>query len=338
MHLPDLDGWAVLARLKSDPSTRHIPVHIISVEEDHERGLKQGAISFQTKPVTREALEQAFVALGEFLERRTRHLLVVEDDERQRTGLNELLGGPDVEIETVAGGAEALERLRAKRFDCMVMDLMLPDMDGFAMIEQIKKDPALRTVPIVVYTGKELTRKEEMKLREVAQTIIIKDVRSPERLLDETTLFLHRVQSALPDNQRRMLEDLHQSDTLLQGKKVLVVDDDIRNIFAMTSLLERHGMEVVSAENGRDAIELLKGRPGVDVVLMDIMMPELDGYDTMRAIRLMPEFRALPIIALTAKAMKGDREKCIEAGASDYVSKPVDTDQILSLLRIWVYR
>jgi hypothetical protein len=206
------------------------------------------------------------------------------------------------------------------------------------MIEEIKKVPELRAVPIVVYTGKELSRKEELRLREVAQTIIIKDVRSPERLLDETTLFLHRVQSTLPDHKRRMLEDLHHSDSLFQGKKVLVVDDDIRNIFAMTSLLERHGMEVISAENGRDAIDILQSKPGVDVVLMDIMMPEMDGYDTMRAIRQMAEYRALPIIALTAKAMKGDREKCIEAGASDYISKPVDTEQILSLLRIWVYR
>jgi CheY-like chemotaxis protein len=338
MHLPDLDGWAVLARLKADPATRHIPVHIISVEEDKDRGLKSGALSFQTKPVTRDSLDQAFVALGEFVEKRTRALLIAEDDETQRNAMEELLGGPDVEIVHAASGAETLEKLRSRHFDCMVLDIMMPDMDGFAILDQIKKEPNLRSVPIVVYTGKDLSRKEEMKLREVAQTIIIKDVRSPERLLDETTLFLHRVHAAMPEHKRKMMEEIHHSDALFQGKKVLVVDDDIRNIFAMTSLLERHGMEVLSAENGRDAIELMAGQPGVDLVLMDIMMPEMDGHDTMRAIRQMPEYKSLPIIALTAKAMKGDREKCIEAGASDYISKPVDSDQLLGLLRIWVYR
>jgi CheY-like chemotaxis protein len=218
------------------------------------------------------------------------------------------------------------------------MDLGLPDMDGFAVIGEIKKEPDLRKVPIVIYTGKELGAEQEARLREVAQSIIIKDVRSPERLLDETALFLHREQKRLPEHKRRMLEQLHQSDALLHGKKVLVVDDDIRNIFAMTSLLERHGMEVITAENGKDAIRILEKGLRIDAVLMDIMMPEMDGYDTMGAIRGMPQYQALPIVALTAKAMKGDREKCIEAGASDYISKPVDSEQLLSLLRVWVYR
>jgi CheY-like chemotaxis protein/signal transduction histidine kinase len=338
LHLPDMDGWSVLARLKEDASTRHIPVHIISVDEEKDRGLRQGALSFINKPATKESLDNAFDSMHEFIKKGVRNLLVVEDNADQRAAILELIADPDVEVDAVGTGAEALELLRTKHFDCMVMDLGLPDMDGFEMIEEIKRTPAMREVPIVVYTGKDLSTKQESQLREVAQTIIIKDVRSPERLLDETALFLHRVQKRLPEHKRRMLEQLHQSDALLQGKKVLVVDDDIRNIFAMTSLLERHGMEVITAENGRDAVDMMGKGHRIDAVLMDIMMPEMDGYDTMRAIRQMPQYQALPIIALTAKAMKGDREKCIEAGASDYISKPVDTDQLLSLLRVWVYR
>jgi HAMP domain-containing protein/CheY-like chemotaxis protein/signal transduction histidine kinase len=338
LHLPDMDGWSVLARLKEDAATRHIPVHIISVDEEKDRGLRQGALSFLSKPATKESLDNAFDSMRDFISKGVRSLLVVEDNADQRSAILELIADPDVEVVAVGSGAEALELLRTRHFDCMVMDLGLPDMDGFAMIDEIKRTPSMREVPIVVYTGKDLNTKQEAQLREVAQTIIIKDVRSPERLLDETALFLHRVQKRLPEHKRKMLEQLHQSDALLQGKKVLVVDDDIRNIFAMTSLLERHGMEVITAENGRDAVEIMGKGIRIDAVLMDIMMPEMDGYDTMRAIRQMPQFQALPIIALTAKAMKGDREKCIEAGASDYISKPVDTDQLLSLLRVWVYR
>jgi CheY-like chemotaxis protein len=338
LHLPDMDGWSVLARLKEDSATRHIPVHIISVDEEKDRGLRQGALSFITKPADKESLDNAFASIRRFISSGARSLLVVEDNEDQRAAILELISDADVDAQAVGTGAEALELMRSRHFDCVVMDLGLPDMDGFAMLEEIKKEPRLREVPIVIYTGKDLTTRQEAQLREVAQSIIIKDVRSPERLLDETALFLHRVQKRLPEHKRRMLEQLHQSDALLAGKKVLVVDDDIRNIFAMTSLLERHGMEVITAENGRDAVETMEKGMRIDAVLMDIMMPEMDGYDTMRAIRRMPQYQALPIIALTAKAMKGDREKCIEAGASDYISKPVDTDQLLSLLRVWVYR
>jgi HAMP domain-containing protein/CheY-like chemotaxis protein/signal transduction histidine kinase len=338
LHLPDMDGWSLLARLKEDPATRHIPVHIISVDDEKDRGLRQGALSFLNKPTTKESLDEAFNSIKEFIAKGVRSLLVVEDNADQRAAILELIADPDVSVDSVGTGGEALSLLRTKRFDCMVMDLGLPDMDGFEMIDEITREPALRDVPIVIYTGKELSLKQESRLREVSQTIIIKDVRSPERLVDETALFLHRVQKNLPEHKRKMLEQLHQSDTLLQGKRVLVVDDDIRNIFAMTSLLERHGLEVLTAENGRDALEILAEGGHIDAVLMDIMMPEMDGYDTMRAIRRMPQYQALPIIALTAKAMKGDREKCIEAGASDYISKPVDTDQLLSLLRVWVYR
>jgi hypothetical protein len=231
-----------------------------------------------------------------------------------------------------------LEALKSGHFDCLVLDLGLPDMSGFELIEQIKQQPHLGYLPIVVYTGKELTPQEETQLRRISDTIIIKDVRSPERLLDETALFLHRVQANLPAPKRQMLEQLQQNDPILAGKKVLIVDDDVRNIFALTSLLERYQMQVLYAENGRDGIAMLQNHPEINIVLMDVMMPEMDGYETMRAIRQISQFKSLPTIALTAKAMKGDREKCIEAGASDYITKPVDTEQLLSLLRVWLYK
>jgi CheY-like chemotaxis protein len=219
-----------------------------------------------------------------------------------------------------------------------VIDLRLPDMSGFDLLELIETEPSIRHIPIVVYTGKDLSASEEEQLRRVAKSIIVKDVRSPERLFDETALFLHRVVDRLPASKRQMLERLHRSDDVLRARKVLVVDDDARNIFALTSLLENHGMEVSSATNGRQAIEILERTGDMSVVLMDIMMPEMDGYETMRKIRREPRFQALPILALTAKAMKGDREKCLKAGASDYIAKPVNTDQLLSFLRVWLYR
>ena len=306
--------------------------------EERERGLQQGALAFITKPVEKSNLDDAFKEIRQYIERQVKSLLVVEDDEVQRMSISELIGESDVQITGVSTANEALEKLRSGHYDCMVLDLGLPDMTGFQLMEEMRKDVALRSLPIIVYTGRDLTKKEETQLKRMAQTIIVKDVRSPERLLDETALFLHRVQSKLPEPQRRMLEKLHRTDEMLSGKKVLVVDDDIRNIFAMTSLLERHNMVVYSAENGRDAIEVLRGNEDIDVVLMDIMMPEMDGYDTMQEIRKVPKFKGLPILALTAKAMKGDREKCIDAGASDYIAKPVDTEQLLSLLRVWLHR
>jgi HAMP domain-containing protein/signal transduction histidine kinase/CheY-like chemotaxis protein len=335
--LPDVDGWTVLDRLKHNPETRHIPVHIISGTDETMRGLKQGAIAFLHKPATKEALDQAFSDIRGFVERKVKRLLVVEDDAVQQQAVIDLIGNGDV-ITTAAGtGAAALEALHAEPFDCMVIDLGLPDMTGFALMEQIRKDEALKDIPIIIYTGKDLTKKQETELRKLADTIIVKDVKSPERLLDETTLFLHRVQANLPPTKREMLDKARQADPILTGKKVLICDDDIRNIFALTSLLENQHMEVVYAENGKDAVELLANTPHVDVVLMDVMMPEMDGYETMRAIRKRAKFKTLPIIALTAKAMKGDRDQCIEAGASDYIAKPVDSEQLLSLLRVWLY-
>ncbi|HMA36076.1 MAG TPA: HAMP domain-containing protein [Chloroflexia bacterium] len=336
--LPLIDGWAVLDRLKHDPATRHIPVHIISAVEEQARGLRQGAIAYLQKPATQEALNEALGNIKGFVERRVRTLLVVEDDEAQRQSIVELIGNHDVHTTAVGTGAQALAELNSTHYDCLVLDLVLPDMTGFQLIERIKGELGLASLPIVVYTGKELSRREETELKRLSDTIIVKDVNSPERLLDETALFLHRVEANLPESKRQILEHLHQTDPALVGKKLLIVDDDIRNIFALTSLLERYQMDVVYAETGKEGIKLLQTTPDIDIVLMDVMMPEMDGYATMQAIRKIKKFRALPIIALTAKAMKGDREKCIEAGASDYVPKPVDPAQLLSLLRVWLYR
>jgi CheY-like chemotaxis protein len=338
IDLPGMDGWSVLDRLKHDPQTRHIPVHIISMMDEPHRGMRQGAMAYLPKPVEREALDEAFASIRGFIDRKVRNLLVVEDNEIERRAIVELIGNGDVKTTAVASAAEALETLEQETFDCLVLDLGLEDMSGFELLERMNADPRLSQVPVIVYTGKELTKKEETELRRFAETIILKDVKSPDRLLDETSLFLHRVESSLPPEKRRMLEQLHQVDPTLAGKKALIVDDDIRNIFALTSVLERQQVEVLYAENGADGITKLDEAPDVDVVLMDVMMPEMDGYEAMRRIREKREFRDLPIIALTAKAMKGDREKCIQAGASDYVTKPVDTDQLLSLMRVWLSR
>jgi CheY-like chemotaxis protein len=313
-------------------------VQIISVDEDWHRGMRLGAIDFLTKPATKEALAGALGNIQTFVERRVKRLLVVEDDRAQRDSIVELIGGPDVEAITVDSGAEAIEALKAQEFDCMVLDLGLPDMTGMQLITKIRNEVGRRRLPTVIYTGKELTKREEAELRSMAEAVIVKDARSPERLLDETALFLHRDSETLPEAKRRMLETVRRTDPALTGRKVLVVDDDVRNIFALTTFLERSQMRVVYAERGRDGIELLQKEPDIDAVLMDVMMPEMDGYETMREIRKIPRFQRLPIIAVTAKAMKGDREKCIEAGASDYIAKPVDMDQLLSLLRVWLYR
>ncbi len=339
MSLPVLDGWTLLDRLKRHPSTRHIPVHVVSAIEAVQPALMAGAAAFVQKPASLEALEGVFGGIESFIDRDVRRLLVVDDDEAQRDAIVELVGGDgDVEIVAVGSSEEALAALDSEpEFDCMVLDLKLPKMTGFDLLEKVKTAERSRALPVIVYTGKELTRREETKLKRYAETIVIKDARSPERLLDETSLFLHRVESKLPDSKRKMLEQLHDADAVFLDKKVLIVDDDVRNVFALTSALEANGMEVLFAENGREGIEALTRSGDIDIVLMDVMMPELDGYETTQAIRLLPEFERLPIIALTAKAMKGDRERSIAAGASDYITKPVDTDQLLSLMRVWLY-
>ncbi|HIK03140.1 MAG TPA: response regulator [Trichormus sp. M33_DOE_039] len=338
INLPDVDGWTLLDRLKHDPQTRHIPVHIMSVDDRQKRGLQLGAITYLQKPVSPAALDQVFTEMKSFIARKVKHLLIIEDDPVQAQSIIELIGNSDVQSTAVGTGRAALEILKTQQFDCIVLDLGLPDMTGLALIEYIKQEPNLLKLPIIVYTGKELSRHEETQLRRLAETIIIKNVRSPERLLDETALFLHRVQANLPPAKRQILEQLQQTDPVLAHRQILIIDDDLRNIFALTSLLESYQMQVLFAENGQDGIKTLQANPNIDVILMDVMMPEMDGYETTRCIRQQPQFRTLPIIALTAKAMPGDREKCIAAGASDYITKPVDTEQLLSLLRVWLYR
>jgi CheY-like chemotaxis protein len=295
-------------------------------------------------------------------------LLIVEDDEVQRNSMMELIGNRDVVTTAVGTGQEALDMLEEKHFDCVVLDLGLPDMEGFEVLKQIKQQAKFQDLPVVIYTSKDLLKQEELQIKRYAETIITKDVTSPDRLLDETALFLHRVVAKMPEAKRKAVEQRYQaaeaansaeiirraamqearSDVIassqpvptgeLSGKKILVVDDDVRNIFALTGVLENQGMEVVFAENGRAGIDLLMSTPAIDLVLMDVMMPEMDGYETTRAIREIPGYETLPIIALTAKAMAGDREKCLEAGASDYITKPVDIDLLLSMMHAWMGR
>jgi HAMP domain-containing protein/signal transduction histidine kinase/CheY-like chemotaxis protein len=338
IYLPDMLGWTVLNNIKSDSTTRHIPVQIITLDEDRQSVLSRGAFALLTKSPTTAGMEAAFDRLKHFTNSRTKRLLVVEDNDIERQSIIALLDHEDIELKAVGTGAEALFELNGKDYDCVVLDLRLPDMTGFELLEKIQAVPELTTLPIVVFTGKELTFDEESRLKLMAKSIVLKDVQSPERLLDETALFLHRVVADLPIDKQKMLERLHDSNEVLHGRKVLVVDDDARNIFALTSLLESRDMDVVSATNGRQAIQLIREMPDINIVLMDIMMPEMDGYQTIGEIRKDKQFRNLPILAITAKAMKGDREKCLEAGASDYIAKPVNSDQLLSLMRVWLFR
>jgi HAMP domain-containing protein/CheY-like chemotaxis protein/signal transduction histidine kinase len=338
VFLPDMLGWTVLSQLKQNPFTRHIPVQIITLDEDRQHGLARGAFSFVTKPVTTEGVEAALIRIKEYARPRRKRLLVVEDNPAERMSICELLGHDDIEIVTADRGGDALSILREESCDCVVLDLRLPDMSGFEVLDEIRNDAALCELPVVVFTGRELSAEEDAQLHTIARSIVVKGVESPERLLDETALFLHRVVTELPAEKQRMLERLISSDENLQGRAVLLVDDDARNIFALSSVLERRGMRVLTATNGSEAIGLVESTPDLALVLMDIMMPEMDGYQTIEQIRRDARFRRLPIIALTAKAMKGDREKCLEAGASDYLAKPVNTEQLLSSLRMWLHR
>jgi hypothetical protein len=338
IFLPDMLGWTVLSQLKQDPTTRHIPVQIVTLDEDRHHGLARGAFSFVQKPTTTEGLESAFARIKGYAKSRRKRLLLVEDNEAERQGVTELLGSDDIEIMTADTGASALLQLRDNSIDCVVLDLKLPDMSGFEVLERIRDDAGLCDIPVVVFTGRELSPDEDAKLHTMARSVVVKGVESPERLLDETALFLHRVVADLPQSKQRMLERLHSSDEDLIRRTVLLVDDDARNIFALSSVLERRGMEVLTATTGSEAIAVLGARSDVAIVLMDIMMPGMDGYETIQAIRSDPTYRRLPILALTAKAMKGDREKCLEAGASDYLAKPVNIQQLMSALRMWLHR
>jgi CheY-like chemotaxis protein len=339
INLPDIDGWHVLNRLKDEATTRHIPVQIITTEEEYQRGLRMGAIGGLTKPIkTKECLDQTFEHIKSAIDATMRSLLLVHHDPEQRRAAVSLLQGPDVEIIEAEKAADALQKLHERHFDMMVLDLDIQDAKAFDVVDEVKEEQGYHTMPVIITSNRDLTKKEEIHLKRLTQSSVVKDVRSLDRLLDEVCLVLHRPVDRLVPELRQRIEQLHSTGAVLAGKKVLIVDDDIRNIFAMTSILEPHKMQILSAETGKSAIEVLQSTSDVDIVLMDIMMPDMDGYDTMRAIRKVSRFRSLPIVALTAKAMKGDREKCIEAGASDYISKPVDTAQLLALMRVWLYR
>jgi HAMP domain-containing protein/CheY-like chemotaxis protein/signal transduction histidine kinase len=338
VFLPDMLGWTVLNHLKQAPATRHIPVQMLTLDEDRQHGLARGAFAFVTKPTTPEGLEAALARIKEYSAPRRKRLLVVEDNPAEQLSIKELLGYDDIDVTVAATGAEAIQIVNEQVFDCVVLDLRLPDISGFDVLERFRDTPSLADLPVVVFTGKELSPDEDARLHSLARSVVVKGVESPERLLDETALFLHRVVADLPVEKQRLLDRLHHSDDALVGKKVLVVDDDVRNIFALSSVIERRGMTVITAGTGREAIAKLESTPDIAIVLMDIMMPEMDGYETMQVIRQNASFRRLPIIALTAKAMKGDREKCLEAGASEYLAKPVNTEQLLSSLRMWLHR
>jgi CheY-like chemotaxis protein/signal transduction histidine kinase/HAMP domain-containing protein len=338
VFLPDMLGWTVLNHLKQDPATRHIPVQMLTLDEDRHHGLARGAFAFVTKPTTPEGLETALTRIKEYAAPRRKRLLVVEDNPAEQLSIRELLGFDDIDLTVVSSGEEAIRAVNDQSFDCVVLDLRLPDISGFEVLERFRDTPSLGDLPVVVFTGKELSPEEDARLHALARSVVVKGVESPERLLDETALFLHRVVADLPEEKQKMLDRLRHSDDALVGKKVMVVDDDVRNIFALSSVLERRGMDVITAGTGREAIAKLESTTDVAIVLMDIMMPEMDGYETMRVIRQNASLQRLPIIALTAKAMKGDREKCLEAGASEYLAKPVNTEQLLSSLRMWLHR
>ncbi|MET0552618.1 MAG: response regulator [Vicinamibacteria bacterium] len=337
MNLPDLSGLGVLDRLKHDARTRHVPVHVVSVADYRRQALERGAIGYALKPVPRDELVEAFRRLDAKVTQAVRRVLVVEDDARQRESVRQLLGSDGVQIDAVETAAEALGRLRDTTYDCMVMDLNLPDMSGYDLLERMAEQDEVAFPPVIVYTGRVMTRDEEQGLRRFSKSIIVKDARSPERLLDEVTLFLHQVESTLPVERQRMLKAARHREKALEGRRILVVEDDARNIFALTNVLEPKGAAVEIARNGREAIEALeRAGASIDLVLMDIMMPEMDGLTAMREIRKRPQWARLPIIALTAKAMKDDQERCLDAGASDYIAKPLDVEQLLSLVRVWM--
>ncbi|MDB5819023.1 MAG: histidine kinase [Rhizobacter sp.] len=336
MNLPDGSGLSVLEQLKRDPQTRHVPVHVMSVDDHASTALALGAIGYAMKPVARERVAEAIASLEERLSHKLRRVLVVEDDATLRDNIVLLLQSDDVDITAVGTVALALVALAARTFDCMVMDLVLPDASGYELLEKIGDGSPYGFPPVIVYTGRALTRDEEQRLSRYSKSIIIKGARSPERLLDEVTLFLHRVESDLPSDQQRMLREARQRDATFEGRVVLLAEDDVRNIFALSHVLEPLGCKLRIARNGREALDQVKAQDDIDMVLMDVMMPEMDGLTAMQEIRRLPAFAKLPIIALTAKAMPEDRQKCLEAGANDYISKPIDVDKLVSLCRVWM--
>lgn len=338
IRLPGMNGWQALDELKRDPALRHIPVHIMSGAEGDMDALRRGAVGFLSKPVSREGLEQAFERIENVLSKKIKDLLLVEDDENLRRGLFDLIRDPGVNVVEAESGRQAIDLLKERRFDCVILDLGLPDMSGFDVLEGLDAAMQASLPPVIVYTGRELSREEERRLQTHADSIIIKGVRSEERLIDETSLFLHQMVKSMPARKQDALKRLYDKEAIFKDRTVLLVDDDMRNLFALSQALQGKGMSAVKAEDGQQALAALQREPKVDLVLMDIMMPGMDGYETIRRIRAQKRFQSLPIIAVTAKAMPQDREKCIEAGASDYLSKPVDLDRLLSLMRVWLHK
>ena len=338
LHLPLMSGWDVLTALKESPEIRHIPIHIMSVEEKILAAYRQGVMGYLVKPISHEDLVNAFQRIEGFINQDKRTLLLVEDNTTLRQSINKLLSGEDIQIVEAGLGKIALEFLRTQSYDCMVLDINLPDMSGFELLDAINSDKSIQQCPIIVYTGRDLSQEENEILMKYTDSVIVKGVKSPERLLDETALFLHRVIADMPEEKQNTIKHMYDKETMLQEKQILIVDDDMRNAFALSRILTEKGVFVEMAEHGKDCLIFLDKNPGVDLVLMDIMMPVMDGYEAMRRIRQQARFKDLPIIALTAKAMKGDKEKCIEAGANDYLPKPLESDRLLSMLRIWLYR
>ena len=336
--LPNLDGWGVMRRLKDNPRTRHIPVHFITCLEERQKAMAMGAIGFVTKPVDTKQLNEVFEAIEGSVAKSVRKLLIVEDDAAESASMVALLEERGVDITVAPTGKEAIALLSSQTFDCVVLDIGLSDMSGFELLDRIQDMGEARRTPVIVHSGRDLSHEDERKLRRYAESIIIKGAMSPERLLNEVALFLHLVESKLHPSKQRMIRTALDKEAMLEGRKVLLVDDDMRNIFSLTSVLADKNMVVVEAENGLEAIARLEEHPDVSIVLMDIMMPEMDGYTAMREIRKDARFSSLPIIAMTAKALKGDYEKCMAAGASDYISKPIEVDKLLSLIRVWMFQ
>jgi CheY-like chemotaxis protein len=341
--LPDQSGLSVLDRLKRDVRTRHIPIHIVSADDYTETALSLGAIGYMLKPVQREQLVQVLKTLEAKLSQGVRHVLIVEDNDVQREAVAKLLTSHDVETVSAGTAAETLALLKNQTFDCMVLDLSLPDASGYSLLETISQDSTHSFPPVIVYTGRVLSADEEQKLRRYSKSIIIKGAKSPERLLDEVSLFLHQVVAELPDEHQKMIRKARHRDALLEGRRILIVEDDVRNVYALTNILEPRGAVVQIARNGQEAVDALEKSVGlpaskIDLVLMDVMMPVMDGLTATRTIRKNPDWKKLPIIALTAKAMPDDQKRCIDAGANDYMAKPLDVEKLLSLVRVWMPR
>lgn len=338
MGLPGIKGQQVLHELKANPSVRHIPVHIISANDRSLEPIREGAVEYLMKPISKDGLEQAFNRIENFVNRKIKNLLIIEDNENSRKAMKILIGTGDVQCFEAATGKEALELYEQNNIDCIILDIGLPDISGFDLIQKLEYIKGHNMPPIIVYTGKELTKEENDLLHKYAESIIIKGIKSEERLLDETALFLHRTISNLPASKQMIINNLYDKEAVFHSKKILLVDDDMRNVFALSKILQERGMEVIKSENGKKALEMLDTHDDIDLVLMDIMMPEMDGYEAMKLIRAQVKFRNLPVIALTAKAMKDDKQKCIDAGANDYITKPIDVERLLSLMRVWLSR